>query len=332
MLSTLRQFILKHTSEARKSSPEPAPPLNPGVRVVDGKIIPHYACQTDVVSHCNLACRDCDHISPMAAKKFADPDTLFRDFSTLAKVYQPRLVQLLGGEPLLHPEIVPVLQAIRASGISDRLMVVTNGVLLSRTKDSFWENINDLEISIYPGFQPDQKQLQAYKDKARDFNVRLEIYWFKEFRRVFSLQTAQDPALVRKIYRNCKKVHMWGCHSVYEGYLYRCPQSHFIPKLLGLEAGEHTRDGLKLHDGAGFREELFDFLTSPEPLKACWNCLATAGIMRPHIQVRPTEWLSHQSDPWESLVDHEELSRIEAEMHLQKPDHIKELIERQGAA
>jgi len=321
--------LLGHPHKTAEVQAESIGIPNPGVRIVEGKIIPHYACQTDIVGQCNLACRDCDHISPIAQHRYADPESLHRDFSILAKVYQPRLVQLLGGEPLLHPRIVPVIQAVRASGISDRVMVITNGLLLPHMQDAFWENLDDLEISIYPGSHPDPKSMESFKAKARAFNVRLEIYYYKEFRRVFSLSGNHNPALVERIYRSCKKVHIWGCHSVYDGHLYKCPQSIFIPRMLGLATGEYPRDGIELRDDPGFRDRLYAYLTAPEPLHACRHCLATAGVLRPHIQVQPKDWLSHQDGTLESWVDYEELARIEAEMHIQKPDHIKELLERQ---
>ncbi len=187
------------------------------------------------------------------------------------------------------------------------------------------------EISIYPDSNLDQKLIENYKAKAHEFNVRLEVYYYKEFRRHFSIPGTRDQALVERIYRSCKKVHVWGCHSIYDGYIYKCPQSIFMPEMLGLAEEDYTRDGIKLRDAPDFLDELYAYLTSPEPLKACRNCLATAGIMRPHTQVRPKDWLSHHDGPMEAMVDYEELGRIEAEMHIQKPDHIKELLDSQKA-
>ncbi len=147
MLEKLIPSIFNRLKKTAAVPPKPLGIPNPGVCIVDGKIRPHYACQADIVRHCNLACRDCDHISPIANHRFANPESLYRDFSILAKVYKPQFVQLLGGEPLLHPGIVTVLKAVRASEISDRVMVLTNGLLLPLMKDEFWENLDDLEIS-----------------------------------------------------------------------------------------------------------------------------------------------------------------------------------------
>jgi len=330
MLETVFPSLSHRPNPAAETQPKPAKPVgipNPGVRIVDGKIIPHYACQTELVSHCNLSCRDCNHLSPIAKKGYADPDVLHRDFSILAKVYRPLLVYLTGGEPLLHPDIVTAIKAVQASGISDRIKVLTNGLLLPRMKDAFWESIDDLEISVYPGSPIEPAAIQRYKDMAKAFGVHLEVYSFTEFRQSFSLPGTQNRALVKRIYRACKAAHVWGCHYLRDGYVYRCPQSAFLPRMLVGPEAENTRDGIKLRDAPDFREELYAYLTSSEPLQACDHCLATAGIQRPHIQTRPKEWVLDQHEILDNLVDYEELMRIEAEMNIQKPDPIKTLIE-----
>jgi organic radical activating enzyme len=296
------------------------------VRIVDGKIIPNYACQAEIVSHCNLSCQDCNHLSPIASKRFVVPEAIHRDFSILAKVYRPRFVILTGGEPLLHPDICAVIEAVRSSGISQRIRILTNGLLLPRMGDQFWESIDDLEISIYPNSKLDDTMLQTYTDKAKDFGVLLEVFQFDTFRRTFSRQGTSDKALVKRIYRSCKIAHTWGCHYLDEGFFYKCPQAAFIPRMLELPEAERRRDGIQLRDDPALLDELYAYLTSPEPLLGCKNCLATSGIERPHIQVRPNEWISHQEGPTESLLDLEKMARNEAELHIQRTDQIKELI------
>lgn len=326
MLKALLPWPFNRRREAQPVQAAPAGTPNPGIRIVDGKIVPQFACQAEIVSHCNLACRDCNHLSPIAPKGFVDPEALGRDFAVLAKYYQPLMVCLAGGEPLLHPDIVAVINAVRASGISQRVRVLTNGVLLPRMKDAFWESVDDLDISIYPSSKIDTSLIERYKDQAKAFGVQLEIYDFQEFRRAFSRQGTDDRALVERIYRACKAAHVWGCHYIEAGMLYKCPQSAFIGRMLGLSGSEKTRDGIRLRDEPGFLDELYAYLTSPEPLQACRNCLAAAGVQRPHTMVRPKDWVPEQDGLLESLVDYAELARIEAEMHLMNVDHIKTLV------
>lgn len=326
MLEKLIPAIVDRFRKPNKVQPNPVGVPNPGVRIIDGKIVPNYACQVEIVSQCNLSCRDCNHLSPIAKNSHADPESIYRDFSMLAKVYRPQLVYLAGGEPLLHPDIVPVIKATRASGIADRILVLTNGILLPRMTDAFWESIDDLEISVYPDSKIEQASIDRYQEKAKDFNVHLEVFYFNEFRRTFSLSGSNDESFVQRIYQSCKAAHVWGCHYLNDGYFYKCPQSAFLPRMVSFSEDDKIRDRVKLRDAPDFRDELYEFLTSPKPLAACRHCLGTAGVMRPHVQVKPKDWISDQNGSLESMVDYQELSRIEAEMHIQKPDHIKRLI------
>lgn len=107
-------------------------------QVVDGKIR-NAACEINVVEHCNLSCRGCSHLSPIAPKYFVDPQSLLRDLTMLARVYQVDFVRLLGGEPLLHPNLTAVMDTIEASGIASRICLVTNGLLLSRMDEHLWD-------------------------------------------------------------------------------------------------------------------------------------------------------------------------------------------------
>src|SRR5438045_9060842 len=100
-------------------------------RVVDGRIL-NRRVEINVAEHCNLSCRACSHMSPVHVKSFADADVVARDLTTLAPSYHAKVVRLLGGEPLLHPDLGAVIDAVRGSGVCDRVTLVTNGVLLPR--------------------------------------------------------------------------------------------------------------------------------------------------------------------------------------------------------
>lgn len=200
----------KATTKTRDDSFLP----NPGVRILDGLIRPNYACQSEVVRHYNMTCADCNHLSPLMKKSVAEPDELFRDYSLLAKVYRPELIYLTGSEPLLLPDILGVVQAVKESGISSRVRILGNGVLLSRMDDAFWRAIDYLEVSIYPTSRVQPEDVNDWKDKARRFGVHLEVFRFAEFRRSFSREPYQDKALLQRVFNACQQAHVWGCHYV----------------------------------------------------------------------------------------------------------------------
>jgi SynChlorMet cassette radical SAM/SPASM protein ScmF len=81
---------------------------------------------------CNLACRHCwlaPKLDPAAAHYPTLPVDLFTAILAEAKPLGLTSVKLTGGEPLLHPQVARLLEAIRREELG--LIIETNGVLLT---------------------------------------------------------------------------------------------------------------------------------------------------------------------------------------------------------
>ena len=93
-----------------------------------------------LAEHCNLRCAGCDHFSPIAEPEFADIKEFERDFSRLSELFngQAQEIHLLGGEPLLNPDIVLFLQVARKSFPQAIIDITTNGLLLKQMSEEFW--------------------------------------------------------------------------------------------------------------------------------------------------------------------------------------------------
>ena len=79
---------------------------------------------------CNLACRHCWIAPKFQSGENVYPSLPFETFQDIVRQAKPlglSGVKLTGGEPLLHPDIVPILRFIRDEGL--RLTVETNGLL-----------------------------------------------------------------------------------------------------------------------------------------------------------------------------------------------------------
>jgi len=275
-------------------------------RLVNGLIVPPTHLELIVVDHCNIACRSCNHASPIMPSWFADPDSVHRDFSILAKYYRPARVKVLGGEPLMHKNLRAVIAAARASGISDHFSLTTNGALLHKASDALWECIDEVEISLYPNVAGARDNIDLARVKARDFGKKLTLYQYEAFRGTFSLKGTEDSALIGKIYAACKIAHVWGCHAAREGYFYKCPQSIYTALLTGKSA---PTDRIPIVDGASFQAELLDFVNSPIPLSACAHCVGTVGIQEAHELVPRAQWRTQIDKTSEELVDFDWLER-----------------------
>jgi len=280
-------------------------------RVV-GRTIISQILELPVVDHCNLSCRACDHLSPVAPRREAAREQVEHDLGILARCFHANTIRLLGGEPLLHTRILEIAAVVRASGVADRICLVTNGVLLPRAPRELWGAIDRLEISIYPGHEIDPQSMAELRGKLVSAGVELAANRIGGFRESYSALGSADEDLIRRVYSACQIAHRWGCYSVYAGYFYKCPLAHYIPEYAGIVRrwGAHE-DGVRLDGAADLFERLTAYLLDPDPLQACAYCLGSAGKLRPHEVLARSEWRSPQEKPLPELLDWAFLKQLE---------------------
>jgi len=165
-----------------------------------------------VCDHCNLNCKGCSNFCPIAEKKFVDLGILERDFKRLSELTNRMCdVSLIGGEPLLHPDIIKILD-ITGKYFDGALQTVTNGILLADQPDEFWlsckKNSVKIVISVYP-IKIDEDKIIA---QARKYGVTLdaldrtkESSWYKH---AWDLSGDRN---IEKSYRKCR----WGNVCIY---------------------------------------------------------------------------------------------------------------------
>ncbi|MGA3282062.1 MAG: 4Fe-4S cluster-binding domain-containing protein [Smithella sp.] len=281
--------------------------------IVSRKIIPSNFCEINAVDHCNITCMDCNHASPAVKMRIANPDFVFRDLSTLSRYYRSPMIKILGGEPLLHPNILALVKEIRHSGISRKIRLVTNGILLPQMKDEVWKEIDEIEISVYPQTQHllTSHMADIYQS-ARLHQVTIIRYFYANFRAAFSTIGTTDHALTQRIYNTCRFARLWGCQSIYEGYFFKCPHSIYIPDILDRAVSYDRReDGVRIIGTSAFSGKLKKFLSSRNPLRACRYCLGSVGMLRPHKLINTACLKSVYAVPIEEMVDYEKLLRLE---------------------
>lgn len=282
-------------------------------RIEDGRIVPPLGMEVIVADHCNLACIQCNHGSPAMPKWVADPGDVARHLAILRRHYRPGFVKLIGGEPLLHPDLTGVIAAVRRSGIAPLLVLFTNGTLLDRLTESAWAMLDQVMLSRYAGASGVDDILPWARAQAERFGVMLQVNDLPEFRETFSSRGTADEALVAQVYSVCKLANVWGMHALHRGRLYKCPQSIYAPAL----AGRDFDDGFALAAGActsgaeaaAFRARLLAFLNAPTPLASCRHCVGTCGKRIPHGYAPRRDWALSLDRPLDDLVDRDLLAR-----------------------
>jgi organic radical activating enzyme len=254
------------------------------VDVRQGRILT-WSLEAHVADGCNLRCAHCCTLSPYLPGRFTSAADLGRDLALARQALAPNVFKVTGGEPLLHPDIVGVLEAARASGISERIQVTTNGFLARTAPDGFWGLIDRLTLSLYPSAPLPGDTIAYVRERCAERNVVLTEKRVSEF----SVMDAHPPGnadeRAREVYRECWLKNR--CHMVHRGRFYVCTRPpHLEARLLqlGKRAPLSEKDGADL-DGPDLARRILALLESPEPLASCTYCLGASGCTRAHEQL-----------------------------------------------
>lgn len=256
-----------------------------------------------LTEHCNIRCYACAHASPLLAEKFANLESFRRDLEALATAFHSQELRIVGGEPLLHPDLPKFLSEARRIGIADSIVVYTNGVLLHRMPDDFWRLTDELHVSAYPGVRRRLDDDECAR-LCRAHDVKLHIEHTRAFDQTLIGKRIDDHRLVNAIYRACHTATV--CHTVHEGRFYKCPMAPIMASWLALrkiDFDSPASDGVALHDNPTLRADLERYLESSVPLAACSYCLGSSGESVPHRQLNRAGCASWRDEDGQALID-----------------------------
>lgn len=182
------------------------------------EMVPLRLLEFHVVHHCNLTCALCSHFSPTAGRHFVAPAELARDVDQAAARLRPDHVHVLGGEPLLHPDLPDLLPLFRPAFPRARINLVSNGVLVARRAARLLpvlagEGIG-LAVSVYPAAGVDVGEVARL---CAEHGVALEVWEQSTFLDFMNPKGDTDPAAARAA------CHMEDACNVRDGRLFPCP-------------------------------------------------------------------------------------------------------------
>ena len=137
----------------------------------------------NILDHCNLRCKGCDHFACIADEKFYKRDNIYRDLSRMAEIFHGDYIMkiaVMGGEPLLHPELKQILKDVRSLFPYTTIRLTTNGLLLLQQDEEFWKVCRDNDVTIvntkYPiNLKYDEMQRKADQERReRELRRRQE--------------------------------------------------------------------------------------------------------------------------------------------------------------
>lgn len=132
-----------------------------------------------ISEHCNLKCAGCDHFSPLADPEFANYEETEKDLLRLRDLFGKdgiERIHILGGEPLLNPQVKSFLSMTRSIFPICRIELVTNGILLLRQGKDFWETCRSCDIIIRPTKYPINIDFAEIEKKATKEGVKFRYF------------------------------------------------------------------------------------------------------------------------------------------------------------
>lgn len=229
--------------------------------------------EVHLVDHCNLNCQMCDHFSPLATPFYLEPQNFQNDISQLAYLFNGRAtyIRLLGGEPLLHPQITSFFSISRKFFKDTSIELYTNGILLPNLPDSFWEAIKKEKIKIcitkYPiAFDYDKLEQSLICNNVSFCYVNpdpIKTSW----KLPLNLTQQQDSI---ENYMACNMGN--DCIMLKNGILYPCtipPNIEHFNFYFNKNVQVSQKDGINIYTAKN-SQEILEFLCHPIPF--CSNC------------------------------------------------------------
>lgn len=124
----------------------------------------------NVLDECNMKCNICYHSSEPGKGNYRKMHEIKLMLLTLLRVESaPDLIQVTGGEPTIHPDIMEILRYLKASPVR-HLMLNTNGIRISQD-EAFVQELKSLGSGFEVYLQFDSLKAEALR-RIRNGDMR----------------------------------------------------------------------------------------------------------------------------------------------------------------
>jgi MoaA/NifB/PqqE/SkfB family radical SAM enzyme len=231
-----------------------------------------------VAEHCNLRCCGCDHCAPLAEETFYDVKTFESDMKRLTYLTSGNIyvIKLMGGEPLLHPELLSFVKISRLYFPSSIIKIVTNGILLQKQPETFWRICGENNVLLAPTKYPLTINWDVITQKASENNIKVEFYndtgdTKTSYKIPFDLTGSQNQ---KQNFINC--FHSNFLYELKDGRIYTCtpaPNSVHFSSYFGKDFKLTNKDSIDIYRAKSYKQ-IMKFLARPIPF--CRYCNVSA--------------------------------------------------------
>lgn len=227
---------------------------NDFLRKLLGKKPVLYRLEYHVADHCNLNCKGCFHFSSLVeSKEFPAFEQFKMDINRLNELFDNiGIIRLMGGEPLLNPELPRFISEARKAFPKAKIHLLTNGILYKKMEGSLLQVLRacnvELQVSLYMPMVDKKNEMEKL------FRAQGIRYWISNpithFGKYLNLEGTSNP---REAISGC---HASRCTFLQKGFIARCPLpfniQHFNRRFGYNISMEHDRIGIHAPTAEGY--------------------------------------------------------------------------------
>lgn len=224
----------------------------------------------NILSHCNLRCKGCDHFACIADPYFVKLETIEKDLHRLKELTNGKITKMgiMGGEPLLHPDLLQILKTARSLFPDTIIRLTTNGLLLLNMKQEFWDVCSKERITIVNTKYPLNLKYDEMKKKGRENGVKFKYFEGTggkvvktSYKKVINVEGTENPVMM---FMNCH-IANYG-NFLMEGKIYGCPfigTIHIFNEKFGYDLQVDESDYIDIYDETLTYEKMLKFAATP---------------------------------------------------------------------
>lgn len=226
----------------------------------------------NILDHCNLRCKGCDHFACIADEYFFPPEIIHRDLERMAEIFCGDYIMkiaVMGGEPLLHPNLNEILADVRHFFPHTIIRLTTNGLLLLKQDENFWRTCRENNVTIVNTKYPINLDFDAMQKKALTEGVKFQFFEGTgedrarySFKKIINMSGDSNPV---DSFSRCH-ISNYG-NILLDGKFYGCPFSVQSYRIFNKKFGQNLRmtedDYLDIYK-VNNKEEFFKFAARPK--------------------------------------------------------------------
>lgn len=183
----------------------------------------------EVSHHCNLRCKGCSHFSNLEQEsRFGDFNQFKADLYRLKELFWGvRIIRLLGGEPLLNPNVCDFFVTARNIFPDARIQVVSNGIYIPTLDKRILEQMKQYNIEFdITQYIPTSKIKDRIEEVLQEYKIQYHLSALvTEF---FDRNNFSGDSDIEASFACCTSK---GCHFLEDGHIATCPRPFVFLKV-----------------------------------------------------------------------------------------------------